>query len=263
MRLPLFDFQLRKIDQIQPWGAPENPKLHWFGLSDGHYWLNVGDHRLFEYSNIAQTTHGFPKHCDYQVVRLYEDVLEIAPYALEVVPPELRQFIALSAAVPLGHAWQAWCALPDTEQVMELLDEAGPWLGCRTLDSMYLKPSTNICMWSDAEQVHIQWDNRDKTVQDACVWSAEVGIFSLERECFVNEVRSFHTRFMEQMAERVEQVCNGGLPAGIHIDLDALVAEQRMRSQPIDRNLSQPPAPTMWPNVIAAIQQLESLRNDG
>src|SRR5438105_15938246 len=99
MRVPLFDFTLRELDQIQPWGAPEDPNLHWFGLSDGTYWMNVGQSKLFEYTAAAQA-HAVPQFCDYQVVRLYEDLLEVVPYVLEPVPPQLMSFVELTPDLP-------------------------------------------------------------------------------------------------------------------------------------------------------------------
>jgi hypothetical protein len=262
MPSPLFQFELRPLDQIQPWGEPEDPNLHWFGLTDGQYWIQAGDYRLFEYSSAAQGRSSVPSFCDYQVVRLYEDVIDIAPYALEPVPEELQRYIALDEAKPWNHHWTKWCESMDasgaSEDSMNLLDEAGPWMGCRTLDSAYLAPSANIVVWSNQASVHIQWDNRNKLLHGCQAWSAQFGSWQLPRAEFMDEIRSFHDRLMDQMARRVSQVVAGALPRHIRVDPEGLRREQHSRSRSIERNLGQPAPPTDWPAVLVAIQSLEA-----
>lgn len=259
---PLFQFQLRPLDEIEPWGEPEDPNLHWFGLTDGRYWIQAGVHRLFEYSKAAQARSGVPPYCDYQVVRLYEDVLDLAPYALEPVPEELQRYIDLDESKPWNHYWTKWCEFVEgsgaSEDAMNLLDDAGPWMGRRTLDSAYLSPSTNIRFWSNEDSVHIQWDNRDKFLQGCQAWSAQLGTWRLPRAEFMAEVRSFHARLMEEMEKRVSQVAAGGLAKSVRVDLEALLREQHTRSQSIERNLGQPIPPTDWPSVVAAVRSLEA-----
>ena len=262
MPSPLFQFELKPLDQIQPWGGPENPNLHWFGLTDGEYWIQAGEHTLFEYSNTAQAKLGGSRFCDYQVVRLYEDVIELAPYALEPVPEALQRYIAVDESRPWSHYWTKWCRWLDasdvSDDIMALLDSAGPLMGCRTLDSLYLTPSTNIVIWSNQDVVHIQWDNRDKRIEDCQAWSAQIGCWQLTHAEFMDEVRSFHDRLMEQMAERVSQVAAGALARNVRVDLEGLQREQQTRSLPIERNLGRPAPPTDWPLVISAIQSLEA-----
>lgn len=264
MPSPLFHFELRPLEQIQPWGDPENPKLHWFGLTDGQYWIQAGGSKLFEYSSAAQARFGAQRFCAYQVVRLYEDVIELAPYALEPVPEELRGYIALDESKPWEHYWKRWCEATDpsdeSEEAMDLLDNAGPWISCRTLDSAYLTPSINIVFWSDQESVHIEWDNREKLLEGSPAWTAQVGSWQVPRAKFMDEIRSFHARLMEQMAERVSQVVAGALSARIRVDLDSLRHEQQIRSQSIERNLGLPASPTDWSLVMEAIRSLEARR---
>jgi hypothetical protein len=262
MPSPLFQFELRPLEQIQPWGEPEDPNLHWFGLTDGLYWIQAGGHRLFEYSDIAQARSGVPPFCDYQVVRLYEDVIDLAPHALEPVPEELQRYIALDESKPWNYYWSKWCESVDTsgasEDSMNILVEAGPWMGRRTLDSAYLAPSTNIVLWSNQDAVHIQWDNRDKLLQNCQAWSAQVGSWRLPRVKFMDEVRSFHERLMGQMEKRVSQVAAGALAKTVRVDLEGLRREQHTRSQSIERNLGQPAPPTDWPSVLAAVRSVEA-----
>jgi hypothetical protein len=264
MPSPLFQFELHPVDQIQPWGGPADPNLDWFGLTGGQYWIQAGAHRLFEYSKAAQARSNVPRFCDYQIVRLYEDVIGLAPNALEPVPEELRRYISLDESKPWNHYWAKWCesmdAIGASQDAMSLLDDAGPWIGRRTLDSAYLTPSANIVLWSDQDSVHIQWDNRNKLLQECQAWSTQFGSWQLPRAKFMDEVRSFHDRLMEQMAQRISQVEAGALTGSVRLDLEGLRREQHIRSQPIERNLGQPIPPTDWPLVIAAIRSLEAVR---
>ena len=262
MQCPIFQFKLRPVEQVQPWGGPADPNLHWFGLTDGEYWIQLGDHKLFEYTDDAQTRSGVSRFCDYQVVRLLEDVLDLAPYALEPIPEELRRYIALDEASAWGHFWSKWCATIDerdaSEEMLDLLEDAGSWLGRRKLDSLYLTPSTNVVMWSDADSVHIQWDNRGKLLNGCQAWSALFGTWSISRAAFRAEVLDFHERLVEQMAQRVSQVAQGALSEHVRVDIEALRREQHAREQSIDRVLGLPAPPTDWSAVGAAIKELET-----
>jgi hypothetical protein len=262
MPSPLFQFELRALDQIQPWGAPEDPNLHWFGLTEGHYWIQAGEHKLFEYSSAAQAWSQVPRFCEYQVVRLYEDVIALAPYALEPVPQVLQRYISLDESRPWNYYWTKWCQALDSsgtsEKRMNMLEDAGPWMARRTLDSAHLTPSTNIVLWSDQDTVHIQWDNREKALQHLQAWSAQFGSWRVGRGEFMAEVRSFHNRLVEQMAERVSQVTAGALGRNVRIDLEGLRLEQLVRSKSIECNLGQPTPPTDWPLIIETVRALEA-----
>ncbi|MEO6280836.1 DUF5984 family protein [Roseateles sp.] len=263
MSKPLFEFRLRPLEEIQPWGTAADPNLHWFGLSDGCYWLNVGQHMLLEYSQQFQDEAGATRYCDYQIVRLHEDVLDMLPHVLRPVPPELREFIALKTESQVGY-WDAWTSLDDrlidAETHFDLLDNAGTWLGERRLDSLYLSPSARIWMWSDEQEVHIQWDNRDVHSHGVPVWSASCGSFSLSRVDFVNEVKAFHWRFMQQMAERVASILSNGAPPGVRIDRSALWQDQQRRASLSEQSFQPLADATPWLVVSAAVRQLEELR---
>ncbi|XVU21087.1 DUF5984 family protein [Actinoplanes sp. CA-054009] len=40
-----FRFELYPLDEVSPWGG-EQPRLHWFGLTEGWYWIEIGGHEL-------------------------------------------------------------------------------------------------------------------------------------------------------------------------------------------------------------------------
>ncbi|WP_442929507.1 DUF5984 family protein [Micromonospora sp. WMMA1949] len=40
-----FRFELYPLDEVSPWGR-DQPRLHWFGLTEGWYWLEAGGQEL-------------------------------------------------------------------------------------------------------------------------------------------------------------------------------------------------------------------------
>ena len=108
-----FHFQLNPIAEIAPWGKKDEPVLHWFGLSDGRYWIQIGETELFRYSkpvlaayppqDSALATHTLQPYVDYFVARLWEDILAIVPDVLDPLPAFL-----LRRMEPIDQ-WLQWC----------------------------------------------------------------------------------------------------------------------------------------------------------
>jgi hypothetical protein len=152
----LFEFTLDPVEQICPWGEPPDLSLHWFGLSLGSYWIDLGTTRLLEYLPLP----GWPVHVDYQLARFHEDVLDILPEILEPVPSDVivrfPEGSIIGADQHLLRRWETFDEAPDD------LDLAREKLGARYLDTGYLSPSACIWFWSDADNVIVEWDNRDR-----------------------------------------------------------------------------------------------------
>src|SRR4051812_21332756 len=95
-----FDFQFRPVSIITPFGR-ERQRLHWFGLTDGWYWIEIGDDQLFRYSDALMaheepwlsTPDTFP-YVDYYVVRLWEDLIDLLPTILAPVPDSVADKLA-------------------------------------------------------------------------------------------------------------------------------------------------------------------------
>lgn len=255
----LINFTLAPIESIAPWGEPGNQSLHWFGLTYGEYWIHAGEAALFEYSDYAQSA-GMNRYCDYQVVRLHEDLLDMLPHILEPVPEPLVRYISGESASAWRRAYHAWCDSDDDGADAEYLgaigDAAVSWSGKRRLDSAYLSPSASIAIWSDREHVHIEWDNRDKQFNGKPAWSALLGAYRMSRDRFIEEVRSFHVRLMDQMAVRVDRVVKGGVPSGIQIDLLGLVREHGQRTGSLDAALQVAISRTDWQRTERAIREI-------
>ena len=83
-----FLFKLRDIDKIEPSGEPGNQSLSWFGLTDGAYCIETSAGRLLEHTGTIDPSLGQP-WCEYQVVRLFEDLITIWPKVYEAVPADI------------------------------------------------------------------------------------------------------------------------------------------------------------------------------
>lgn len=259
----LINFTLAPLEKIIPWGQPGSYCLHWFGLTFGEYWIQAGEATLFEYSDHARAA-GAERYCTYQVVRLYEDLMDMLPYILEPVPDALVPYISGDGAGILRSAHEAWCEraddVPDEDGLFDFADVAVMWVGKRRLDSSYLAPSANIAIWSDEEHVHIEWDNRDRQLGGSPAWSASLGSYRVSQSEFIEEMKSFHVRLMEQMAARIEQVASGQLRSEIQIDLAALAREHEQRTCSLDAALKIVPA-TDWQQVERAVGEILVARN--
>jgi len=259
----LFNFKLTPLASVHPWGQPGQYQLHWFGLTDGEYWIQAGPATLLEYSELART-HGAPRYCSYQVARLYEDLRDMIPSVIEPVPASLAPYLSRNHSATWEATFRKWYEQAqgglEEQQFWDIADAASTWIGKRTLDTGYLVPSAKIRLWCDGQFVHVAWDNTFKTFEGTPAWSAVRGSFRLTLEHFLSEVTSFHTRLMEQMGERVADVLAGALPDSVHVDLAGLQREHHYRSHNDIRHRIVP-THTDWSLVSAALATIERNSN--
>lgn len=250
---PLFQFRLRPLEEVEPWGE-DPPALHWFGLSDGWCWWQAGPPQLFRYAPPAAP------YVAYQVVRPWEDLLDRLPDILAPVPDDL------AGRLRDPEEWQrltdtAWALIEtrDDDGLWDLLNSAFLWWSERTWDAGYLSHPPKIWLWTQGDTFQLQWDNRAVLVAGLPVWDATHGEITMPVSAFVDEVTSFHERFMAAMAERVAAVRAGGLRPEIAIDLDRLAQEQSERATWLTNALARKPPEQDWDKVRAAINEAERM----
>lgn len=248
----LFNFTLAPLVQVMPWGEPGTPSLHWFGLTQGQYWIAAGHDLLLEYSSQEIKGSGLPRFCEYYVVRLHEDLLDMLPSIMEPVPEALAPWLQRAKRDAL-YAWE-----PEAEAAWEMRDLALSWISGRTLDLGYLSAAADIRLWSDPASVYIAWDNRGILSGEALVWSAQAGSFAIPRPMFEAQVRSFHARLIDEMAERVEAVLGGALDPALAIDHKQLLREQEQRGRALEAALEHPSPSTDWARVQQAISAAQA-----
>ena len=243
--MPLFNFALRPVAEIQPWGGPDQPSLSWFSLSDGWYWLELAGQELFR--GLAPENPGEPPYVAYQVVRLWEDVLEVVRAALAPLPEDLAARLrAPERFVADIERLRARAGEDQVEQVR--IQEGLAFWNARELVSVHLVDAPELWFWRDGETMHALWRSLPA---GAKLWQPASGTMSLPVEQFVAELRAFDRAFLAAMGERVEDlVQRGGLP-GVAIDLAHLAFEQRDRATWLDNALTR-----RWPEDWALARQL-------
>jgi hypothetical protein len=254
------NFILAPFKEVIPWGDPPKQSLHWFGLTDGQYWIDVGDQTLFEVTEETCEALGCARYCDYQVARLYEDLIDMVPSVLEPLPLELVPYVSGDSAKAWDKTLTQWCNREDSElddAYWNTMDLAVTWRGQRCLDTGHLASPTDIRMWSDQDNVYIEWDHCTPSPSRKYAWTATKGSTRVTRAKFLAEIRSFHDRLIGEMAQRCNEVVTGALSSSIQIDFDGLLREQNERAQILDSVLQRPPMKTDWHAVLKALKHIE------
>jgi len=257
----LINFTLAPINELAVWGGPGQPSLSWFGLTQGEYWIELGESTLFEYSQGAWPD-GL-RHCQYPVARLHEDLMGMLPSILEPVPDTLVPYLFGDGAARCWDAWTAWCDRHAAElgagHAIDLEDALLALTSGRQHIADYVTPPARFVAWSDDEEVCFAWDNRHALLHGRPAWTAQYGEYQMPRRAFIGEMQEFHSRLMEQMAERVEQVLAGALPREINVDLDAMAQEQARRYDALHEALNIE-AQTEWKSVQDAVNEILKAR---
>jgi len=269
----IFDFTLDPIENVYPWGDPEDLKIHWFALTQGNYRLKVGNDYLLNYTNDfheyltekhPQNTQPKNTCVDYYVVRLWEDILDILPDVLEPVPKELQHFLELGyenykALNERALDWQEFEIKngANKDRTWSILELATNWLNNCWLDSGYILYSPKIWIWSDENDVVINWDNSEIKIENIYVWTATKGNYRINKNDFINEVREFNKHLFDEMKERVETICQNWKNDEIKIDFEQLKSEQKNRGTWLESKLKNV-RKTNWSEVISAINQISA-----
>jgi hypothetical protein len=261
MTAPLFNFRLRDWDKVEPWTFTDGTKsLSWFGFTDGWYWMTCGREELFHYTPdiLAEWSGGELPYCDYQLARLWEDVLQILPRVLDPVPHDLAVILANEMELARWSR-QRTVWFENTENVDEIENEATDWVGGRFLDSLYLVQGPQIILWRTDDLIHIRWNNSGKALDGVPVWTATSGTHEMPVEVFLSEIESFHCRFMTAMRDRVNSITARWNRADVQIDLERLVEEQGERETALQEALVVQHE-TDWESVRQGARILNSFR---
>jgi hypothetical protein len=264
----LFNFQMREVEEVAKSLADHEriSNLGWFLLSDGWYWMEIGDREALRYHDdilALWEAEGEPRelpYVDWYVTTLHETVLEVLPHALNPLSPELARRLG---TVEEWNKWKdkAWEWLdsrPDDEYdaADDLYGQAIGWQHGLMPDTVYIP---DISFWRVNDTFHIWW-SCDRAVDNIPLWACDSGEASMPVADFLNEVTSFHERFRRKMAPRIEAAPKLAESAGLDINVDWLHKVYEMRIAALDKALAQVPEPgaTDWSIVLDAIKKIET-----
>jgi hypothetical protein len=241
--MALFEFELKPLDRIQPWGEPDDPNLHWFGLTDGYYYLNAKGHQLFRYTDEI-LNHWNSKNIsldanlpypDYQIVRLYEDLLDILPNIYQPIPDYIFDRIGdMSSFEKLLSCLNVFYDNEENEEVIEKFSLIRSFLGSRQLTSLHLSQGPSIWFFRNNDNIYLRWQNENNFIDGIPVWQDIKGEVRFSYTDFVKEVKLFHESFISQMELRVNEVFSGNLKPNIRVDFQGLKKEQENRRHSLE-----------------------------
>lgn len=223
--MALFEFELQPVETIIPWDSEDGPHLSWFALTYGLFSMNVGDQTLFEYTDAIQRRWNCGSaRADYQVAAFARDLVGCAGAAIAPLParfenlarrwPDLDRAQRVSASSTQGDAeadlqWSAW-----------------RWLAERTPDTGYLVGAPEVHFVRVDNQVRILWDNRAKMSDGIPIWTAEIGMYELPVESYVQECASFIDGLLSNMSRRIDSIESGLAKAQAAVDPEKLREQQ-------------------------------------
>ncbi|GAA1685380.1 hypothetical protein GCM10009745_32330 [Kribbella yunnanensis] len=224
-----FGFELRPVAEVAPWGG-DKPNLHWFGLTDGWYWIELGDVRLLKFAADYEVP-----YVDYYVVRLWEDLLQLLPVALEEVPADLLGFTASD-----GGGWN--------EVESDAAEAAMDCWASRSLYFGYLRDSPSLRCWRTGDQIVVDWSAPANFAEPRALRT------TIAVPEFIAAIEQFDAALMTAMERRVAEV-EGAPPSGIALDLEHLRTEHHDRVGWLTRARSRRQA-TDWGVVRTGAVQL-------
>jgi hypothetical protein len=271
----LFNFHLHQLTEVEPFGKPPNLSLGWFGLTDGWYWIDTGSAELFKYTPAVvqhwQQTVPTPEassaldyYADYYVVRLWEDIIDLLPEALEPIPAPLVARLTPQADwdVWYKHFLLKWEQEGDDcdVEITDLYADAERWWIDRKLSTSYLKSGCRIWFWTDGTDLVIDWDNRGLEIGGEPVWVATWGRSRMPLQSFMDALTSFDARLMEAMASRIAMVRADWPRRDVFIDLEGLQREHQERTTRLVQALKKAKArpSTRWDHILDLLDQIET-----
>lgn len=244
--MPLFNFALRPLADIQPWRSAGGPSLSWFGLSDGWFWIALSGQEILHVDGVM--TAGDMPYVDYQVVRLWEDLITMLPAVLTKVPNDIAE------RLDDRDAWNVLTARARESDDAERAALGMSWWWERQLDNAYLAAAPVVHLWRRGDIIHVRWS----TPASAESWTPVHGHATLAVDDFLRELRAFDHSFIAAMQERVSAIVRAGGIDGVAIDLAHLAHEQSDRSTWLELAIDKPVEPYDWNDARWILQQLGS-----
>ena len=256
-------FQLQDLDKVMLWGEAPHRYLHWFGLTDGLLWIEVGHKTIYEYSDAAlKYWDSDVRYNNYQIVRFLEDFFGIFRYVGEAIPEKLYQ--ELDTFVSKMDRWRE-AHEPDEDDIFDEFyfgeyRELAQWYWDRTMDSGHLKGGPNIGCFRCGEKLKIIWEGDYSLEDGSSIWTAPRGSMEMSYEEFVGAVSRFWEEFSVAMDTQVKDAVNKEWD-GVELDKKRLLEENEERKNRFSKDLSylkETAKRTEWEKMLELYDKMES-----
>jgi hypothetical protein len=248
-----FRFELDPVEEIAPWGEGEERKLHWFGLTSGHYWISTPLGEALRYTDEQVKRWGLASPCvDYQVARFFEDLQHVLPNALEPVPSDIAAFVSDTDWFAQVEKWID--SSQNSDERRDLSYDAFEWYHTRSLDTMHMINGPLFHFWRAGDDLSMRWEPTGESPDG--VWQVPEGQFSVSIDVFKTAAYTFFDSLLEAMGERITSIqSNGWHRADCKLDIPLLVKEQTQRENWIEE-LKDRRSETDWDYVRNLIRRL-------
>lgn len=234
------NFELQDLDHVMLWGEEPHRHIHWFGLTDGLLWIDVGDQTIYEYSEAAlKCWGGDVRYNDYQIIRFMEDFFGIFRYLGESIPEEL--YLDLDEFNGKMDAWKDMHDDDEDEQFDEFYFneycELNQWHADRSFDSGHLVGGPYISCFRCGDKLKIMWESNYRLEDGNSIWTSPKGSHEMPYEEFVAEVNSFYEEFTKSMDRQVKDAVEKEWDS-VELDKKRLIEENEERKQRFLQDLS-------------------------
>lgn len=222
--MKLFEFELKSLDLIEPFGTKEDYHLHWFGLSDGQFYINCKGQKVFKSTEkYIQEIGSNCIYVDYFVSRFHQDLLD---HMIEVLIPVSRARHHILKDQESLHKL--------TEDIYEKIDSTNDDIVinkyCAELENLhrgvldcgYLQYAPQIRMWLYEKTVYISCVADQISKNGNRVWEESHIHYEISIDQYKEEIRDFHDRFIKAMSHRIDQISQTTFSPNIKLDLVGL-----------------------------------------
>lgn len=257
-----FNFRLKKLDKIEPFGQDVHNRLHWFGLTDGLLWIEAGSQTIYEYSEEADAFFGScSRYNEYYIARFLEDFFHTFRYVGESIPEKL--YCELDRLEERVERWRADYEEEEDAVFDSFFDEEYcefcEWQWNRGFDSGHLIGGPEICCFRCGDKIKIMWKSTFLTGSGESIWTAPKGCFEMPFDAFVLSVTDFLNSFLEAMDQQVEEAVKRDW-GSIELDKQRLLEENEERKSDLLKQvalLKDTDEYTDWDKIMALYEKMK------
>ncbi|MDE7137074.1 MAG: hypothetical protein K2O29_01250 [Ruminococcus sp.] len=207
------NFKLKNISDIEPW----SDTIHWYALTDGTLYIQVGNRKIYEYSDFARDFFKCDiKYNDYYLERFVLDFMWIFRFIREPIPKILYENI--DKFEDLTDVWKNIYENKSDDIFDEFYfgeySSLTEWYYMQhTFDSSHLVGGQRIGFFRYGDKIKILWKSYDNAVleNDKNIWTSPNGVHEISWNDFTEEVEDFYWKFRQEMDSRTEYIYKNGL----------------------------------------------------